>query len=43
MGANRETVRLKNLVVPIILLVAFWGIGVIFWHIKGRVFFHQSV
>ena len=39
MSVKRETVHFKDLTVPIILLVAFWAIGVIFWQIKDRAFF----
>ncbi|MEJ2246710.1 MAG: hypothetical protein P8Y80_11640 [Acidobacteriota bacterium] len=39
MGAKENSLHFKDLIVPIILLVAFWGIAVNFWQIKDRIFF----
>ncbi len=42
MSKWNEQIDFKNLMVPIVLLVAFWIIAVVFWQLKGRIFFYLS-
>ena len=36
---NKEESLLRKLRIPIILLVVFWMIAILFWQLKGNIFF----
>jgi len=39
MNNKNEPFRLKDLMVPIILFGVFWIVAILFWQLKGRIFF----
>ena len=36
---KNKSIDIRQLIVPLTLLIVFWVIGIVFWQLKGNVFF----